>query len=237
MGATARILPEERTSDPYRTAQAVVADRIRRAILSGQLAPGSRLLQAQVADEMRTSTTPVREAIRELAGEGLLDLDPHRGVVVHRPDIEELDEVYRIRKLLEPVAIAATVKGITEAQLKTADDLLNQMDDADDVTEWAILNAAFHGLLADASRMPILRSHLVKLRNLSTLYIASQIHRHPDRVVQANAEHRAILEACKARDVRRAQEIEVAHLEHTLAIGAENLGRRPRRASRSRGAR
>jgi DNA-binding GntR family transcriptional regulator len=129
------------------------------------------------------------------------------------------------------------VKGITEAQLKTADDLLNQMDDADDVTEWAILNAAFHGLLAEASRMPILRSHLVKLRNLSTLYIASQIHRHPDRVVQANAEHRAILEACKARDVRRAQEVEVAHLEHTLAIGAESLGRRPRRASRSRGAR
>ena len=236
MDATVRILPDEPIPDPYRTAQAVVADRLRRAILSGQLAPGARLLQAQVADEMRTSSTPVREAIRELAGEGLLDLDPHRGVVVHRPDIEELDEVYRIRKLLEPVAIAATVKRITDAQLKMAEDLLDRMDDAPDVTEWAILNARFHGLLAEASRMPILRSHLVKLRNLSTLYIASQIHRHPDRVVQANAEHRAILEACQARDVRRAQEVEVAHLEHTLAIGAERLRQRPGRASRSRAA-
>jgi DNA-binding GntR family transcriptional regulator len=204
-------------ANPYRTAQAVVADRLRRAVLSGQVPPGSRLLQAAIATEMRTSTTPVREAMRELAGEGLLDLDPHRGVVVHRPSMDELQEVYRIRLVLEPVAIAATVENITPRQLAVAEEVL----------EWAILNASYHSLLAEATAMPIMTSVLAKLRNITTLYVASLMHQHPDRLVTAQGEHRAMLEACKAGDVKKAQEVEVAHLRHTLIMGEDELAHRP----------
>ena len=63
----------------YRTQQAAVADELRRLILTGQLLPGTRLMQAAVAEGMRTSTTPVREAMRQLIAEGLLDADAHRG--------------------------------------------------------------------------------------------------------------------------------------------------------------
>jgi DNA-binding GntR family transcriptional regulator len=210
-------------SNPYRTAQAVVADRLRRAVLSGQMPPGSRLLQAAVAAEMRTSTTPVREAMRELAGEGLLDLDPHRGVVVHQPSVEELQEIYRIRSVLEPVAITGTIENITSDDLTAAEQLLEQMERQTDIAEWALLNATFHSILTEASGMPILTSILEKLRNLSTMYVAAFVDRHPDRLRQANEEHRALLEACKARDVPRAQELEVAHLQHTLIIGREQL--------------
>jgi DNA-binding GntR family transcriptional regulator len=218
-----RMLSAALATNPYRTAQAVVADRLRRAVLSGQMRPGSRLLQAAVAAEMRTSTTPVREAMRELAGEGLLDLDPHRGVVVHQPSLEELQEIYRIRSLLEPVAIAGTIENITPEQLMTARQLLDEMERLSDVAEWALHNATFHSILAEASGMPILTSILEKLRNLSTMYVASFVDRHPDRVRQANDEHRSLLEACEARDVARAQELEVAHLQHTLIIGSDQL--------------
>lgn len=169
------------------------------------------------------STTPVREAMRELAGEGLLDLDPHRGVVVHQPSVIEFQEVYRIRGLLEPVAIAATVENITSAQIASAERVLERMEIEADVAEWTILNAAFHSLLAEATGMPILTSILENLRNMSALYIASVIHLRPDAVVTANAEHRAMLEACKAGDVNKALTIEVDHLQHTLAIGEEQL--------------
>lgn len=211
------------TQGPYRTAQAVVADRLRRAVLSGRLAPGSRLLQAAVATEMRMSTTPVREAMRELAGEGLLDLDPHRGVVVHQPSVTEFREVYRIRGLLEPTAIEATIGNITPAQIAAAERLLEQMEIEVDVTEWTILNAAYHSHLVEATGMPILTSLLEKLRNMSTLYIASVIHMHPEAVAKANSEHRAMLEACKAGDVRRAHEVEAEHLRHTLVMGEDQL--------------
>ncbi len=219
--------PASLEANPYRTAQAVVADRLRRAVLSGQVPPGSRLLQAAIATEMRTSTTPVREAMRELAGEGLLDLDPHRGVVVHRPSMEELQEVYRIRLVLEPVAIAATVENITPSQLALAEDVLDQMDNETDAADWAILNAAYHSLLAEATAMPIMTSVLAKLRNITTLYVASLMHLHPDRLATAQGEHRAMLEACKAGDVKKAQEVEVAHLRHTLVMGEDELAPRP----------
>jgi DNA-binding GntR family transcriptional regulator len=218
-----RILTAALLENPYRTAQAVVADRLRRAVLSGQMPPGARLLQAAVAAEMRTSTTPVREAMRELAGEGLLDLDPHRGVVVHQPSVGELQEIYQIRSLLEPVAIAGTVETIVPEQLAMAEQVLDQMERQTDVAEWALLNATYHSILAEASGLPILTSMLEKLRNLSTLYVASFVDRHPDRIRQANEEHRDLLDACKARNVPKAQELVVAHLQHTLIIGGEQL--------------
>jgi DNA-binding GntR family transcriptional regulator len=219
-----RILSAALLANPYRTAQAVVADRLRRAVLSGQMQPGSRLLQAAIAADMRTSTTPVREAMRELAGEGLLDLDPHRGVVVHQPSVGELQEIYQIRSLLEPVAIAATVANITPEQVVVAEQLLDQMERQTDIAEWALLNATYHSVLAEASALPILTSMLEKLRNLSTLYVASFMDHHPDRIREAKEEHRALLDACKAGDVQRAQELEVVHLQHTLIIGEAHLG-------------
>ena len=209
-------------SPPYHTAQATVAERLRRAVLSGQLAPGSRLLQAAVAEDMKTSTTPVREALRELAGEGLLDLDPHRGVVVHQGRAEELEEVYRIRMLLEPVAIAWTIEHMTPDELAAAGRILDRMEREGDVAEWTLLNAAFHAVLAESSRSVILSSILRKLRNISAIYVASSLT--PDRIAVANVEHRALLVACADRNLSRAQEIEVSHLRHTLEVGGRQFG-------------
>ncbi len=219
----AKIFPVAVTDHQYRTAQAVVADRLRHSVLSGQLPPGSRLLQAAVAEEMRTSTTPVREAMRELAGEGLLDLDPHRGVMVHSSSVAELQEIYEIRLLLEPVAITATIANMTPALLAAAESIVDRMESETDVTDWVMLNAAFHAVLAEATGMPILNSILMKLRNVSALYVASMLHRHPETIAPANKEHRALLKACKAGDTKRATETEIAHLRHTLILVEEQL--------------
>jgi DNA-binding GntR family transcriptional regulator len=203
----------------HRTAQAAVAARLRRAVLSGELPAGSRLLQAQLAEEMHTSTTPVREAMRELVGEGLIDLDPHRGVVVHECNRDEFDEVYQLRTILEPVAIDATVANISAAELAEAERLADRMQQEHDVAEWVILNSAFHALLAEASRLPILTAILQRLQNLSTLYVATALQPHPDRIADANDEHRAILDACRMRDAELMKKIELQHLLSSVRMG------------------
>jgi DNA-binding GntR family transcriptional regulator len=215
--------PSARSLRPYRTAAEWVADRLRRSVLAGELPPGSRVLQATVAMEFGMSTTPVREALRDLATQGLLELDPHRGGVVPLGNVADLEEVYEIRILLEPVAIAATVRHITPAELQVASDLADRLEAERDVGEWVMLNANFHSVFVEAARMPILASILQKLRNISTIYIASILRHDVERLKRANLEHRRLIAAIANGDTKRAQEIELAHLEHTLQLGREQL--------------
>lgn len=206
-----------------RTTQSMIAERIRLEILSGSLEPGSRLMQADLAKRMNTSTTPVREALRELASEGLLHLDPHRGVIVHEPSEQELAEIYEIRKLLEPESIAKTVENITDAEISAARDLTVRMESESDAGVWTVLNNRFHGLLAEAARRPLLASVVQNLRNRSSQYVASSMRQLSERMSDANREHATLLDACADRDVEAAIAITHKHLDATVDFGASHL--------------
>jgi DNA-binding GntR family transcriptional regulator len=198
---------------------------LRAEILSGRLPSRTRLLQSEVAERYAISTTPVREALRQLVAEGLLDGDPHRGVTVHEISLEELEEIYEIRLRLEPLAMEATVSRITDDDLSAARLLIDAMEAETDPPAWTELNARFHALLAGASGRARLSGLLTGLRNLSALYIVRSIEGMPDRIRAGNREHRQLIEAIAARDVARAQEVELLHLRHTLEIGEVQLRR------------
>jgi DNA-binding GntR family transcriptional regulator len=203
-----------------------VADRLRTEILAGLLPPGNRLLQTAVAQRMRTSTTPVREALRELAAEGLLDGDPHRGFVVHNPTQEELAELYELRMLLEPASIAKTAERIGPEELAAAERLLDAMDGEENSARWAILNRDFHALLAAASGRPLTTAVLSNLRDRASVYVALSLHGSRERLRASNSQHREILRACRARDAERAREVTVAHLHTTVDEARPHLGPR-----------
>ncbi len=203
----------------HRTTQAAVADMLRSQILQGEIAPGTRLMQSEIAERFETSTTPVREALRQLVAEGLLDGDAHRGVTVHETSARELGQIYEVRLALEPIAIAATVEGITEEEIDVALGLVDQMDAEDDPARWIELNGAFHSLLVDSARRPLLGSIVHNLRNLSSLYIAGSLKEQADRRERGNREHRELVESLRSRDVVSAVAAERAHLEHTLILG------------------
>ena len=203
-----------------RTAQALVADRLRIEILSGIVAPGMRLQQANVAKRMRTSTTPVREAFRELAGEGLIDLDPHRGVIVHEPSKSELLEVYEMRSVLEPMCMTKTVERISDRELGDAEALCRQMEREKVPGAWVMLNDRFHSVLASASRSPLLIASVNNLRNRSAIYIAASFRLQPDRMTAANNEHQAMVDACRRRDVQAALRQVRLHIEATVELGS-----------------
>ncbi len=207
----------------FRTAQAAVVEMLRTEILAGRLPPRTRLLQSEVAERYAISTTPVREALRQLVAEGLLDGDPHRGVTVHEISLQELEEIYEIRLRLEPLAMEATVARITEEDLNEARRFIEAMEAEADPATWTELNARFHSLLAEASGRARLSGLLTGLRNISALYIVRSIEGLPERIQAGNREHRLLIEAIAAGDVARAQEVELLHLRHTLEIGEVQL--------------
>src|SRR3970040_1190357 len=102
------------------TAVELVRDALRTAILRGDLPGGSRLVQTDIAAQLEVSTTPVREAMRDLASEGLITLDSHRIGTVRKPDWDEMVEIVEVRRALEEVAIRRAMSAITPEQLKHA---------------------------------------------------------------------------------------------------------------------
>ena len=214
--------PAPRRPRVFRTAQEVIVERLRNRILSGDLQPGDRILQAEIATQMETSTTPVREALWELAGAGLLDVDPHRGVIVHIPTQAELIDIYELRLLLEPLAVSAAVDNITEAELLRAEQITQDMDAAD-LGHVVLANGEFHALLAAASRRPRLIEILTRLNNVAMIYVVSNLYQRPGRVKIAIDEHRELLTACRQHDKERAVSLITTHLQGSLTIWQESF--------------
>jgi DNA-binding GntR family transcriptional regulator len=206
------------------TAHEFVREAIRQGILSGLLPGGLQLGQAQIAEALGVSTTPVREALRDLSSEGLVDFSSYRTPVVHQPTHEELYEVYDLRRLLESHAIAKVVASIDDARLAKADAVQDQMDAEEDIAKWLVLNAKFHAVLTAACNSSKLESFLDALRASVALYVGLALRRNPQRRVESNKEHREILEACRARDVERAVKVVQLHMDPARDLAESALG-------------
>jgi DNA-binding GntR family transcriptional regulator len=188
----------------WRTAHEFVRETLRRAILRGDLGGGARLIQADLAAELEVSTTPVREALRDLATEGLITLDRHRGGIVRELNWDEMGEIRRIREHLEPLMVELAVPSITEDHLAVATDLSDRMANESDLADWVELNRRFHLLFYEATGAPRLAGILKSLEEAAAVYVAQAQRWHPEIRRRADADHRAFIEACRGRDVERA---------------------------------
>ena len=205
-----------------RTAHEDVTESLRNAILGGALPGGTRLVQADIAAELGVSNTPVREAMRQLATEGLIQFDPFRGAVVRTPTLEEVQEVYELRLVLEPLIIRKSVERMTSSALQSAWALQRAMEDVSDVAEWVQLNRKLHNSLADAARSPRAAVIVRSLQDAAAPQVALSIKADMRRMTDGNAEHAALLEAIEKRDADRAAAVTSAHLQATvLAIEME----------------
>lgn len=195
-----------------------MAKRLRSEILGGAMPPGTRLNQSEVAKRLGVSTTPVREAMRELAAEGLLDGDPHKGRLVHEPSLDELLEVYELRAVLEPMSARRAARRMSAQSMAQAETLVTHMEGLTDSAEWVQLNSNFHEILREASGSPRLVDFLRNLQNISSLYVGLFAQQTPERLAQANRQHREMLTACRDGDGERAAAIVRRHVDASLAI-------------------
>lgn len=197
-----------------RTAHSYAYESLRNQILTGELEPGTPLVQANVARELGVSMTPVREALRDLATEGLVQLSPHRGATVTRLDVSDARDIYHIRLKLEPDATAQAVANVTDDVLERAEELYQRLSEAS-AGEWVALNREFHILLLSCTPSPRLRSILASLLEAVALYVGVAVaHR---RGPTPQAEHRQILDAYQRRDPEAAAAAVTGHIQSSLA--------------------
>jgi DNA-binding GntR family transcriptional regulator len=199
-----------------RTAHEAVRDVLRHAILNGDLAPDTPLILTEIAEQLGVSRTPVREAIRDLATEGLVDFDAYRSAYVHVPTVDEAREIYELRIVLEGLAVRAAVPAITDRELDRAEELCDAMDATNDTAEWAELNRQFHATLMGAVASKRLGSIVGSLRDASAPQVARSIRAGGVDMSTANAEHRALLASFREGNVEAAVERQTVHLHSTL---------------------
>jgi DNA-binding GntR family transcriptional regulator len=200
------------TNDVLKTRERFVTDQLRDAILKGYLKPGQKLDQGEIADLLKVSRSPVREALRTLAAEELVQVYPHRGAAVAEFSREELEEIYYLRGTLEGMAVRLAVSKMDEARIAKLKEILNNLDQVTDLDKWLDLNREFHNTIYEAVNRPRLISLIQHLRNISAHYTRQYIA-SPEFMKVTQEGHWHILEALIDGDGVRAQEETQEHLK------------------------
>lgn len=179
-----------------------VAGRLRELISTGQIAPGERLRMRDLQERFGVSHIPIREALRTLEGEGLVENLPQRGAVASPVSLELLDEVYDARRLLEP---AVAVRGMS----RMTDDDLAELAAAFAALEVAEIpghddfytaHRRFHWLSLRAGATPTLERLITQLWGISDRFVKLSKSAYPADVRVASAQHAEIFRMCAARD-------------------------------------
>ncbi|MGE2832796.1 GntR family transcriptional regulator [Mycobacterium sp. SMC-4] len=204
------------------TAHEFVREALRRAVFRGELPAGHHLIQSDIAAQLGVSVTPVREAMRDLATEGLIILDSHRGGIVRGTSRRDMEEILEIREKLEAMAVSLGVGNVTEEELERAAQLAEMMTGESDLGAWVELNRRFHHLLHDAMRSPYLTAIFHRLEDAAALCTAQAQRFDPTIRRQANADHLKLLAAYRDRDVDAALAIQVTHVALSLSALQES---------------
>ncbi len=214
--------PMERTSakagsvsNARRTTYELVLEMLRERILSGELAVGSRLVQSELALAMEVSVTPVREALRDLASEGLIRFDPHIGAVVQGLSSFEFLEIYEVRMLLEPMAARKAAGRMTAELLDRLEQIQHRMLEEKNPAHWLQLNREFHMAIHETGVSPRIAAIIRSLQDASVMYIGVALG-HPGLLDKANEDHGAIITALRGGDPDAAAEATLLHLQSSM---------------------
>ena len=200
---------------------------LRAGILRGEIAPGTRLLEIPLATELGVSRGPVREALRQLEQEGLVEFFPHRGAIVLGVADSEIDTIYGIRALLEERAFAKASRLIDDAELEALAETVERMieaSEAGDVTTVAELDLQFHGRIVELSGFQYLRRLWASIDGLVRLRVAHEVERPEladpksarDWLIVPSLEHRELVEALRSRRPATAAKAARMHIGRAL---------------------
>jgi DNA-binding GntR family transcriptional regulator len=187
---------------------------LREQIYDHRLAPGQRLDEAVLAEQLGISRTPLREALKVLSAEGLVDLQPHKGCFVSELSLRDLEEIFPIMATLEGRVAHEVAAKRTPAQLKTLDALHEKLEKhaaAGDVNRYYETNYVFHNEMQECAGNRWLQIVIGDLRKLLKL---SRHHslRLEGRLASSLAEHRALMQALHRQDADAAEQVMRDHL-------------------------
>jgi len=204
------------------TMQELVLAQLRDLITSGEVAAGSQLVQEDLAQRWQVSRVPIREALRALSAEGLIEYFPHRGFFVANLSAEDLAEVYDLRALLEEQVLLRAADKCTPRDAEAIEELLRGVEEAATPSERAESNRRFHFAIFDLAQMPR------AVRLLEQLWDATEAYRAvyfslPESTRTIHGEHRALYAAVAAGSGEQAVAAQKAHRDHAQEAVSAHL--------------
>lgn len=218
-----KLLPIQLES--YKPLREIVFETMREAIIRGDLAPGERLMEVQLAEEMGVSRTPVREAIRKLELEGFVAMIPRKGAYVADYTIKDITDVFEIRAALESLAAGLACERITEQELDELQILVVKVGKTikdNDIDALVEVDTEFHDRIYKASRNSRLEQMISNLREQIQRFRATSLAT-PGRIKDTLEEHKGIVDAIATRDIALAQRLAAEHVENAENIFLEQL--------------
>jgi DNA-binding GntR family transcriptional regulator len=219
-----------------RTASSTAAEMIRQAIMDGRLPPGQRLTEERLARELGISRTPVREALKVLQSEGLVDAAPNRSATVRAYEPGDLEDMYQLRALLEGYAARRAAGRLSDEKLlalRASCERFEAMSPADDLREVVRENFVFHNMILEAAGSTRLSGMVRQVVELPLVY-KSYVWYSPEQARISQHYHRQITRALERRDAERAElvmkehvlearDVLIAHIEEGRRTGPGEL--------------
>lgn len=205
----------------YNTSADFVYSELRARIISRQLNPGTHLPEVTIANQLKVSRTPVRDALRRMAAEGLVTITLNRGARVAQPTAEEVRGTYAVRQQLELMSVADAAGKKLDKRIEARLSLIitREQKAAATADAEALMNLenAFHKAIAETSKNPILVEFIDNMllrTNIYALFFSSFDERVNERISQ----HKEILNAILAKDVDLAKILMKNHLRHSYSM-------------------
>ena len=213
--------------DEYLPLRDVVFHTLRQAILRGELKPGERLMEIQLANKLGVSRTPIREAIRKLELEGLVLMIPRRGAEVAQITEKSLRDVLEVRRALEELAVQLACMRMTAEGIRKLWQAASEFEDVlgdEDITVVAEADVAFHDVIYLATDNERLISLLNNFREQMYRYRVEYLTKKECHE-KLLAEHRELIQAIENGDCKRATEITSMHIENQVEVVSDTLRR------------
>ncbi|MDX1615540.1 MAG: GntR family transcriptional regulator [Candidatus Promineifilaceae bacterium] len=208
--------PTHLTEDTSRLRREIAYMRIKDAIQHADLEPGEPLSETRLSRSLGISRTPIREALRRLAQEGLVEVIPGRAVTVASHSMQGVMDVVHIRYILEPELTRLAVDAISADDLARLTEAMEKMEaavDSGDQLAWSKADTDFHEILSAACPNKLLGELIVQMRNRVHYLANVDSQTNPARLAACTREHREIVDAFIDRDAERASQVTRAHIE------------------------
>jgi DNA-binding GntR family transcriptional regulator len=189
-------------------------ERLKDAIRDGELQPGEPLSEGRISEAFQISRTPVREALQQLAQEGLVQIQPNRTVTVAALSLTEVLNVLHLRSILEPEVARLVAESVSAAALEVLQQSVSSMEEAaarGDRAAWSRADSVLHETLCEVCPNDLLGRLALQMRNRMQL-LATDSQTTPARLIACTAEHHAIVDAIAHGDGEQAQTATRAHM-------------------------
>lgn len=208
--------PSKLTEDSSRLRREIAYERLKDALQHADLEPGQVLSETRLSESFGISRTPVREALRQLAQEGLVQVIPGRAITVAVHSLSQILDIVHIRLMLEPELVRLTTKTLSLVEINDLDRAVQDMEEAcgmGDQTGWSRADTRFHDILGDACPNQLLGEIVTQMRNRAHHLANIDSQTNPSRLEACTDEHRKIVDSISDRDGQAASIATRLHIE------------------------